>query len=106
MGRWDELFLLPVQVVAVGQTAWAAGHVGSARRATILGHGDKARGHRVRIEELVRVAAGDLADRPPALPRVLRHVRRHDAQEVSPRVTYSISEYGRTLVPLVAQLCG
>jgi DNA-binding HxlR family transcriptional regulator len=32
-------------------------------------------------------------------------VDRHDAQEVPPRVTYSISEYGQTLVPLVGQLC-
>ncbi len=32
-------------------------------------------------------------------------IDRHDAQEVPPRVTYSISGYGRTLVPLVAQLC-
>jgi DNA-binding HxlR family transcriptional regulator len=32
-------------------------------------------------------------------------IDRHDAQEVPPRVTYSISQYGRTLVPLVAQLC-
>ncbi|WP_433717345.1 winged helix-turn-helix transcriptional regulator [Actinoplanes sp. CA-051413] len=32
-------------------------------------------------------------------------IDRHDAREVPPRVTYSISEYGRTLVPLVAQLC-
>ncbi|WP_212988913.1 winged helix-turn-helix transcriptional regulator [Actinoplanes auranticolor] len=31
-------------------------------------------------------------------------IDRHDAQEVPPRVTYSISGYGRTLVPLVAQL--
>lgn len=30
---------------------------------------------------------------------------RHDAREVPPRVTYSISEYGQTLVPVVAQLC-
>jgi len=32
-------------------------------------------------------------------------INRHDAQEVPPRVTYSISEYGQTLVPLVGQLC-
>jgi DNA-binding HxlR family transcriptional regulator len=32
-------------------------------------------------------------------------IDRHDAREVPPRVTYSISEYGRSLVPLVAQLC-
>ncbi|MEU8234815.1 helix-turn-helix domain-containing protein [Actinoplanes sp. NPDC048967] len=32
-------------------------------------------------------------------------IDRHDAREVPPRVSYSISEYGRTLVPLVAQLC-
>src|SRR5690242_16772736 len=32
-------------------------------------------------------------------------IDRHDAREVPPRVTYSISAYGRTLVPVVAQLC-
>ncbi|GIE51641.1 transcriptional regulator [Amorphoplanes nipponensis] len=45
---------------------------------------------------------------------LIRHVQelvadgiidRHDAKEVPPRVAYSISEYGWTLVPLVAQLC-
>ena len=32
-------------------------------------------------------------------------IDRNDAQKVPPRVSYSISEYGKTLVPLVAQLC-
>lgn len=32
-------------------------------------------------------------------------IDRHDARQMPPRVTYSISQYGRTLVPLVAQLC-
>ena len=32
-------------------------------------------------------------------------VDRHDAQQVPPRVTYSISDYGHTLVPVVAHLC-
>jgi DNA-binding HxlR family transcriptional regulator len=32
-------------------------------------------------------------------------VDRHDAQEVPPRVTYTVSGYGQTLVPLVWQLC-
>ncbi|HEV7625584.1 MAG TPA: helix-turn-helix domain-containing protein [Streptomyces sp.] len=32
-------------------------------------------------------------------------IDRHDAQEVPPRVSYSISEYGRTLEPLIWQLC-
>jgi DNA-binding HxlR family transcriptional regulator len=32
-------------------------------------------------------------------------IDRHDARQMPPRVTYAISDYGRTLVPLVAQLC-
>src|SRR4051812_8436089 len=56
---------------------------------------------------IMRFLAGTRASprSPKPLPVVADGIiDRHDAQEVPPRVTYSISEYGQSLVPLVAQL--